>query len=289
MRLAYCSVDDVKARLFSASSQVNQLGSQLTPAANVDPQRDGLLDTLTVSVSRRFDEECGRPPEAFAPKYDVRLYSGIGSQETDFEEFATISKLELNTTPGIPETPTWTDLTPELTSGLTQIRPIRFWPKMTIFRMSTLFQDPFLAGNVRITGIFGNVQPDPGAAPPLGQTTPWFGLTDEAITALQPPAPYGGWWITPEDVRTAVAEWTTYKYLAGRGGFSDVQGNPGGGPMIYRKGMPPEVSMVIDKYTRSDPKIAMVTMNGEDLGMEAERIGTPGALSRWAAWQTFTP
>jgi hypothetical protein len=286
-RLAYCTLEDVKKRLYTASSQVNLQGANYTPSANPDDQRDSLLLDIVESISRRFDKETGRTPENFAPKYSTRLYSGLASQLFEIEEFVNIGKLEINLQPGAPASPAWTDYTLELGNGLTQARPLRTYPKTVLFRMNTFYQDPFLAGNVRIGAIWGNVQPDPDEPAPVGQDPAWYGLTDDQINALAPPD--GGWWITPEDVRSACAQWAVYTFLAGRGGFTDVQMNPAGGGVTYRKGMPPEVSLVIDKYTRDMPKLAMVTMTGDDLGYEQSRFGTPDMLSRWAGWTTFTP
>ncbi|HLY81641.1 MAG TPA: hypothetical protein VKQ71_01590 [Acidimicrobiales bacterium] len=285
-RLAYCPRSDVLVRLFAAQSAVT-LGAQVySPAAPADAQRDALLDDLIAQCSRRFDEECGRAAEDFAPKYEARLYSGTGSQLFEVDEFATLSKIEVNTSPSQPGNPTWTDLTAELAAGNIQARPLRFWPKSSLFRMATFYQDPYLAGNVRLTAVWGDVQPDLGATPPVA---PWQGLTLQSqITALQPLDPSGapaGWWITPEDVRQAVAEWVVYSYHAERAGYGDTAGSEAQGGVLYTKGIPPRVQQVILTKTRSRVHVAMITPDGVDIAEENQRYGTPGALSRWAGWQ----
>lgn len=292
-RLAYCDLSaDVKPRLYASVSAVQASGASLNPAAPPDTQRDGVLSDLVVDISRRFDRETGREAEAYAPKYDVRLYSGTGSQLMEVDEFVALVKVELNTTPGNPASPTWTDLSAEIASGAMQARPIRYWPKDTLFRMSTIYQDPYLGGNLRLTALYGEAQPDSGGLVPVagGSAAIAAGmgsLTQAQINALAVnPVTPSGWWIVPEDVKKACAEWVVYAYHAQRAGYGDTASNEAAGGMLYRKGIPPEVQAVINSYKERRLHVAMITMDGIDIAEEQQRYGTPGSLSRWAGWQT---
>ena len=288
-RPSYCQLSDVTTRLYSGSAPATSGGGSTVPT---DTQRDTYLTSLIQAISRRFDDETGRPPGTFAPVYESRLFSGRGAQVIELDEFASVAKIEINTTPG--KTPSWTDYTSDFTNGVASILPMRYWPKSEIFRMSSWYVDPYQTGNVRVTAVWGAVQPDMGQTVP---TAPWQGLsTQGAINALSPDGQGGGWWITPEAVAKACAEWTVYAYKASQAGYGDTAGNPSGGTVLYRKGIPPEVQMVIDGFTKERPKMSMITTDGTDLAEEnayvpgTEAHGSPYAtVSRWAGWQTSGP
>ena len=264
-RPPYCELNDVLQRMYSGQST----GSG--PAQ--DNGRDALLNSHIVSVARRFDKETGRPPGGFAPVYDVRYYSGKGSMWLRTEELVAVQKVEYNTTPG--RTPSWIDVTGDFATSSMQLLPIRHYPKDTIWRINAFVSDPYRTGNIRVTGIFGNVQPDQEADVPAA---PWQGVTDQSvIDALAPPD--GGWWVVSEDVIKANAEWVVYTYKSAQAGYSDTAGDASAGQLIYRKGIPPEVARVISAYPLRRGKVGMVTADGEVLG-----DNVPGEVSRWASW-----
>ena len=63
--------------------------------------------------------------------------------------------------------------------------------------------------------------------------------------------------------------------------------------LIYRKGIPPEVQMVIDSYKARRMHLAMIAMDGTDIAAESiwgeSYSGGPDMVSRWAGWQTDPP
>lgn len=278
-QVSYCLVEDVAGRLYTGQSS-----GQRPPNA----ARDGIISDDIAWLSREFENETGRPLNGFAPSWDVRLYSGRGLQTLDVEEFAALSKLEYNRT--VSGTPSWTDVTGEIASGGMAFKPLRFWPKRQIFRQNTWIVDPWQTGNVRLTGVFGCVQPDLTIAPPTGQSPPWNGLTDAQIQAISPnpSGPTYGWWVTPTDVRKAVAEWTLYTWNAGRAGYGDQPGKPQGGGTLFMKDIPPGVRRVIDRYRGGALKLALIGIDGSDAKEEA--LGAAGGITRrFAGWHSYDP
>jgi hypothetical protein len=269
--------------------------------APTNATRDTLLTELVSDLSRRFDRECGRQPGGFAPLYDVRVFSGMGRQVLQVDELVQITKVEISLSPG-QSNPGWSDITAEIVTGQLAPRPLRVWPKDRLFRMQTFPVDPYQNGNVRITGIYGCVQPDLGATAPVldGTQNPpivndgssFQGMTAAVLTAAKPKNPVTsaaqGWWITPEDVSKAIAEWGVKSVKSGQAGYSDVAGNPSGGMVMLRKDMPPEVTAVIASYTRSRPHLAMIGLDGTDFFEEQAYPGAVGdPVSRWAGWQVM--
>ncbi len=273
----YCTVDQVKARLYSGLGKMG----------NADQQRDQLLGDLVYALSRRFEKESGRNLGDFAPTYDARLYSGQGRQMLDVDEFASLSKFEWNSNP--VGAPSWNNITADVGNGLIVTHPIRFWPKRQVFRQLTWVVDPYRQGNVRLTGVWGAVQPDMGAAQPAA---PWQGLaTAGAIQALAPdPTQTTGWWIVPQDIQMAVAEWAVYEFKAGQAGYSDVAGHPGGAGVLYSKGIPPQVAAVIQNYKGGKLKLALIGLDGSNVAdYQAGEFGGYDARDpryRWAGWHT---
>jgi hypothetical protein len=285
-RPSYCAVADVWARMFAEEG---------TDVSTGNPQLVDFLTTLAAMTSRRFDQETGRLPGGFAPTYDRRLYSGEGMQQIEVDEFAILSKIEVNLSPITTGPQTWTDVTGEIAQGGIAARPLRGWPKTELFRMQTFYPDPYLNGNVRLTGVFGAAQPDLGAAAPA---VPWGSLTTQAeIIAVQPVDPVTGvstgWWIVPEDVLAAVADWTVYAYRITQAGYGEQAGQPSGGAVQVPRKIPQQVQDVIAKYTSGRIHLAMIGLDGTDFRDEIARPGTslgqPGQSTRWAAWQSFTP
>lgn len=279
-RPVYCALTDLTDRLYAdeGSDQVT------TPPAG----QARVFNALIATISRRFDKECGRPPGNFAPLFDVRLYSGDGFQEMETDEYGFLSKVEINLAPGV-QPATWTDVTGETALGLMSQRPIRFWPKTGIFRMRTLLPDPYMSGNIRLTGVWGSVQPDLNATPPgtFGGITP--------PTALQPIDPISGnptgWWITPEDVTNATIEWAIYAYKMAQAAYGEQAGSSSALPIAIPKKIPGSVQDVISTYTSGRIHLAMIGLDGTDFREELSRPGggynNPGGmLTRWAGWQT---
>ena len=280
--MGYCTLDQVRKRLYS--------GQQATTAMQADAGRDDLLTELIEALSREFDKETGRVPGGYDLIYESRLFSGRGEQILEVEEFATLAKLEYNTT--IFGTPTWNDVTSEVANGRIAIRPIRTWPKREIFRLNTWIVDPYQTGNTRLTGIWGALQPNKGAVQP---TAPWQGITgagaQAAIQALAPdPTQTTGWWMTPLDVSKAVAAWVVYEFNAGRAGYADTAGHPSGTGVLFTKGIPPPVQRVIDKFKGGKLKLALIGLDGSDASDPTSEGGdVMNQSTRWAGWQTFNP
>jgi hypothetical protein len=279
-RPAYCLLADLTDKLYASEGS----DQAVTPPAG----QTRVLSALISAISRRFDKETGRPPGNFAPTYDARLYSGDGFQEMDTDEYGMLAKVEINLSPGVFPA-VWTDVTAEYAQNLMSARPIRFWPKTGIFRMRTLLPDPYMSGNIRLTGIFGSVQPDLGAAVP----STFAGLAPP--TALQPLDPVSGlaagWWITPEDVANACIEWAIYAYKMAQAGYGEQAGSTSALPIAIPKKIPGSVQDVISTYTSGRIHLAMIGLDGIDFREELSRPGggynNPGGmLTRWAGWQT---
>lgn len=278
-RPAYCTLTDLVDRLY-ASEGSDQV---VTPPAG----QTRVLNSLISAVSRRFDDETGRPPGNFAPTYDARLYSGDGFQEMETDEYGMLAKAEINLAPGVIPA-VWTDVTAEYAQGLLSPRPIRYWPKTGLFRMRTLLPDPYLSGNIRLTGIFGAIQPDLGAAAP----STFGGLTPP--TALAPIDPVtaapSGWWITPEVVANACIEWALYAYKNAQAGYGEQAGATSALPIAIPKKIPGTVQDVISTFTSGRIHLAMIGLDGTDFREELSRPG--GGINdplsrrtRWAGWQ----
>lgn len=285
--MGYCSTAQVQAILYS--------GQTATTTMPADPNRDALLQQIIDALSNEFDLETGRNQSVagggFDVQYDVRLYSGQGIQSLDIDEFASVLKVEYNTT--IFGTATWSDVTSELSTNRLSLKPIRFWPKRQLFRLNTWIVDPYKQGNTRISGIFGCVQPDLSLSPPTGQTPAWGGLTDGQIQSLapQPSGPAGiyGWWRTPKDVARAVATWAVYEFKAGQAGFGNQAGRPQSSNITFTGTIPPQVQRVIDKYKGGKLKLALIGLDGSD-ATEGLFLGEGGQMStRWAGWQSYNP
>jgi hypothetical protein len=275
MRPGYCPLSDVTARLYSEEDP------SMIP---VNTGRDALLTDLIQVLSREFDDLTGRPPGNFAPVFEARLFSGIGAQVLDIEEAASIFKVEVNLN---PPAPVWTDVTAEMAQGQLIARPIRYWPKTELFRMQSFYVDPYRNGNVRVTGVWGSVQPDAGAPVPAA---PWNGLSEANIAAVQPKDAMGnpaGWWIVPEEVRNCIASWSVYNLKAAQAAFADNAGGGSAPSAVFNRGVPAFVPRVADTYTRGRPKIAMIGLDGTDFIEEATYRGPQETVSRWAGWQTY--
>lgn len=273
----YCKLTDVTGRMYA--------GQGLAPGDPVpaDATRDTLIQDLITKTSRDFDKEVAADdfyPGLFAPKYEVRTFSGKGEQELEIDPFLAVSSVMINSTPG--RTPTWVDYSSELTSykmGLLPVGP--GWPKHRLFRQASFYEDPFPLGNVQVGGIWGICTPDPAATKPVPT---WFGLaTQAAIDALTPDGlGGGGWWVTPDDVTDAVANWVLFRFEHAKAAYSDTPGSStqqGTQDTKYPQSIPNEVMRIIRRYQYEDahhPKFALV---GNDNDMIQ-----PGY--RWADWQT---
>lgn len=281
--MGYCLVDQVKKRLYS--------GQQQTTAMPNDAGRDDLLQEIIDALSREFDRETGRIVGAYEPTYEARLFSGQGSQVLKVDEFATLVKVEYNTT--IFGTPTWNDVTGEIATSRVVTRPIRAWPKRELFRLNTWIVDPYASGNTRLTGIWGLVQPVRGMTQPqVSVSNPWQGITSQAaIQALAPdPTQATGWWAPPLDVAKAVAAWSVYEFKAGQAAYGDTGGHSQGTGVMFTKGIPPQVQRVIDKYKGGALKLALIGLDGHDASDPLDEGGdVMNQSTRWAGWQSFNP
>lgn len=272
---SYCQLADVQARLYA--------GQGLNPGdpAPDDPTRDALLKQLIAETSRDFDQEVFEGSDlmvggAFAPVYEARLYSGAGDQSLKTTPFAFLSKVEIDATPG-QLSHTWQDYTVEFSQNKMGTKPIRGWPKNELFRQSSFYQDPFRLGNVRLTGVWGVVLPDPAASQP---TAPWYGLNAAAIQALAPdPTLTTGWWVTPDDVVGAVITWVVHRFQMSKTGYG-TDSNTGVASYKVDKSIPGDTQRVITRYRGENkvPKFALVANDGSDV----ESYPT----YRWAGWQT---
>lgn len=285
-RPGYCSTEDVLARLYAEEDPATIPGGAI---------RDALLSDLIRVLSREFDQLTDRPPLAYMPTYDVRLFSGRGAQLIDLDENALITKLEINKSPGsFPQV--WTDITAELTSGQTVARPLRFWPKDELFRMQTFYVDPYRNGNLRLTGVWGVCQPDLGAAIPSNASGvindpnyPSFsGVSLATVQPLNASGTAQGWWIVPEDVANCVASWSVYVFKSAQGAFADSQGGMNAPAKSWAKDVPPFVSRVVQNYSETKLHLAVIGTDGNDFAESATYPGggDPNTISRWANWQT---
>jgi hypothetical protein len=157
-----------------------------------------------------------------------------------------------------------------------------------VFRQQTWIVDPWGAGNYRMTGLWGGVQPDMAVSPPTGQGAPWNGLSDAAIQALapNPTGPTYGWWIVPHQVRMAIAEWAVFKYKGGQSSHGQTPGRPGTsttGTMLADA--PEDVRRTIQLLRGGKMKLALIGIDGSD-----PSAGGPGDMSqRWASWHSYDP
>jgi len=249
----------------------------------VNTARDTYLTALAERMSRRFDQETGRPLGNFAPIYEARLYSGEGAQELQIDDAAIIIKAELNST--IAGVPTWTDISADFTTNKMSIKPIRFWPKNRIFRQATFIVDPWQQGNYRFTGVWGEIQPDMSASQPANG---WNGLSSAQIQALAPdPTQSTGWWVTPTDVAEAVADWSLYQMKATQAGLSDDAGSNTAARRLYTKSIPQNVQDVINKYKGDRSRLALINLDGTDAVTDQYAIDPLAMKTRWAGWQTY--
>lgn len=279
--MGYCTLKQVLARLYSGQTQ--------TTAMPVNADRDDLLNDIIDGLSREFDKETGRVPGGFDVTYEARYFSGLGNQVIDIDEFATLSKLEYNTT--IFGTPTWNDITAEVANGRVALRPIRYWPKRQIFRLNTWIVDPYGTGNTRLTGIWGAVQPVKGASQPQASVgSPWNGITTQAaIQALAPdPTVNTGWWQVPADVSKAIAAWTVYEFKGGQAAWSGKSGTGRGATADFTADIPGSVQRVINSFKGGKLKLALIGLDGSDVTDPTSEGGSPMS-TRWAGWQTINP
>jgi hypothetical protein len=161
---------------------------------------------------------------------------------------------------------------------------LRGYPKSSIFRQSSFYPDPFPLGNVRLGAVYGNCIVDLIEREPTPQTPGFAAFTQAQIDAMSPAGvANGGWYVTPDDVREAVATWVVYRFEAGKATFSDQPASPSvsGTTLKYPKTIPDDVQRVIERY-KGDihvPNFALVDWGAEDV--------EPGF--RWAGWQTSGP
>lgn len=292
-RPVYCLRSQVLARLYAGLGTVGQ-----NPGGTGDTNRDAFIDELIAAVSRRFDDECARDnPGAFSPTYAARLFSGRGAMVLETDEFARAVKVEYNATTG--RTPSWVDVTADLAAATMAEQPPNVWPKTKLWRVATFVTDPYReVGNIRLTGVFGCVQPDLGATVPTVDGSGnindplWPSFAGVALTSVQPLNGVGtpaGWWIVPEVVSTTVASWVVYCFQGAKAGYADVAGSPQAATMVYSKGVPKFVQDVIDRLTERRMHLAMITTDGADLAdsqVYGQINGSPDQVSRWASWQT---
>lgn len=357
---SYCELSDVYARMYAGRDGFG---------APDNTRRDEYIYQLIQQKSRNFDEATHRAPGAYAPLYDVRLYSGRGEAILETDDYASISKVEQNRSPGtqaqygqlgvaltvavpasaitlgavtvlnLPDntvlqigaqsvivngaqppgtliipivtyTPTatlpigtavtsttWSDYTQEFSQARMAALPMRFWPKHQLFRQSAFYVDPFRTGNVRLTGLWGIVQPDFGAIAPVGRS--WRGLSDMQIASMQPIQPAtgtpAGWWVTPPLITEAVAIWVIYSVKAGESEYADMRPVPGQAPMaagvkreMWRQGMPQEIKHIVDIYSDRNLRLALIATDGTDPRDERMAGGGAGGY-RWAGWQSYDP
>lgn len=249
--------------------------------APTDATRDALLARLITNTSRDFDHEVEGPnyPGLFSPQYGARLFSGLGRPELQIDPVLVVAKVEINSTPG--QVGTWTDYSAELNSyqmGLLPGTTIGY-PKHSIYRVNSFYQDPFPFGNVRVTALWGVCLADASVTIP---TAPWQGVaTQGAVNALGPTS--GGWWVTPDDVSDAVAEWTLYRFEHSKAAYAEEPSSStmqGSQQTKFPADIPRDVARIIQRYSLEDgnhPKLAMV--GGDD------DVTDPRGY-RWADWIT---
>jgi hypothetical protein len=274
----YCQVSDVEERLYSASGVLG--------ATPDDPGRDAWLGDLILARSRDFDRAIFGPElqGAFAPLVEQRLFSGLGNQKLEVTPFAQIIRIEMDATPG-QQSPTWQDYTPEITQRRIGFLPIRSWPKKYIFRQASFYVDPWRLGNIRLTGLWGVVLPDAAATQPDESwedtyCDPLAVASDLSIASLTPTG--GGWWVTPTDVKDAIASWAAASFQAAKMSGGKTSGS-GASKITNDASIPGDVLRVINIYKgeHNVPKFALVADDGSDLD-----DGAP--VWRWAGWQTIS-
>jgi hypothetical protein len=280
----YCNLDDVNGRLYA--------GQGLDPdaAAPTDATRDALITQLISDTSRDFDQEVWESTEfqyLFSPLPETRLFSGLGDPLLQISPLVSLIRVEIDSTPG-QLSHTWQDYTIEVSRNQMGLLPLRGYPKTKLFRQSTFYVDPFKLGNVRITALWGILNPDPNATPPdeawedtyLDPLKLNIGDPDITVASLKPSI--GGWWVTPGDVRSAVASWVQQRYQLAK---AALPGSAGGGSskVNVNRSIPDDVQRVINRYRgeNKEPKFALVANDGSDVD------GYP--VYRWAGWQTYTP
>ncbi len=286
--LDYCALEDVTGRLYSGQGL---LGAASPPT---DATRDAILKGLITTVSRDFDEEVWgnqEYPGLFSWRLETRLYSGVGQQDLSIGPFAKLAKIEVDATPG-QISHTFQDYTLEVEQNRIGFKPIRGFPKKVIFRQSTFYVDPFRLGNVRLTGIWGIVQPNGNAPAPNEdwEDTYLDGVPTNAtanggiptVASLSPDG--GGWWTTPDDVRGAVATWVTFKFQSAKMAGGATTGT-GAGKMTNDKAIPPDVKRVITRYSgqHNVPQFALVADDGSDVDQQGQY-----PVWRWAGWMTHS-
>jgi hypothetical protein len=294
----YTTLAAVQSRLYSGQGL---LGATNPP---VDATRDDFIKQLIPEVSRDFDRavwETGEYPGLFAWRLETRLYSGLGQQDLVIGPFAKLAKIEVAATPG-QIMQSFQDYTVEFGQNRIGYKPIRGYPKKTLFRQSTFYVDPFRLGNVRLTGIWGIVQPDPSAVDTASglPDEDWEDAYLDSITtnstsyknADVPTAPSiadlgpdgGGWWKTPDDVVNAVTSWVVHRYQTAKTGYGTSTGT-GAQKFSSLKAVPDDVQRVINGYKANHdvPKMALVADDGSD-------VDTSGAYPvwRWAGWMTHS-
>jgi hypothetical protein len=271
----YCQTSDVTERMYS--------GSGVTGSIPDDPARDTWIADLIKARSRDFDQAVygAEQPGIFAPIPAQLLFSGRGEQVLEILPAATIIRVEIDATPG-QQVGTWQDYTAEFAKRTIGLKPIRGYPKTSLYRQASFYVDPFGLGNVRLTGIFGIVLPDPSALQPdeAWEDTYLDPLAvNQDFTIAKAATAGGGWWVTPDDVRGAVASWVVQSYQSAKMGLGPQSG-PGSGRVTSTKKIPDDVQMVIDTYhgQHNVPKFSLVANDGSD--------GDGYPRYRWADWQT---
>lgn len=278
----YCAIEDVQARLYSGQGLP---GVAVPP---VDATRDAILVSLITQTARDFDHEVWGSteyPGLFSWRLETRLFSGRGDASLLLAPCVKVIKVEMDATAGA-DVGSWQDYTVEFSQRRMGLMPIRGYPKTKLFRMSAFWADPFLMGNVRITGIWGVLQPSPYATPPDAswETTYLTPITTNDPAGLHPTLASsrpvdGGWWATPDDVRAANASWVVHRFQAAKTGYG-VSSGTGGAKMNTLKTIPDDVQRVINRYKgeHHGPKFALVANDGSDLDVNPS--------DRWAGWYT---
>jgi hypothetical protein len=291
--LEYCSLEQVQAAMYSGQGLI---GSQNPPT---DTTRDALLMQLITQTSRDFDQEVWESteyPGLFSWMLETRRYSGVGQQDLHVGPFAKMIKVEIDATPGQLQS-TFQDYTIEFGQNRMGVKPIRGFPKSTLFRQATFYVDPFRLGNVRLTALWGIVQPD--FSPPTGAipnedwednfldvitTNDTIDGVTPTVASLSPDGTGNTWWKTPDDVQMAVAAWVAYKFQS-RKMAGGLNAGDGKGRLNNDKSIPAEVQRVINRYRgeHNVPKFALVADDGSD----TDSSGSYPAF-RWAGWFTHS-
>ena len=224
----YATVQDVKARLVGPFGADQALGGGQT--------RDGYLQTLVTTCSRRFDLQTGRVTNYWAAATGItRTYSGSGTQFQDIDDWTLVTGVTMSTKQDRSDVKTLLlTYDPTDPGDYVVVLPTNGPPFNRLFLLRGWLPDVYQIQNVSVTG---NVE-------------------------------------TPAAIADAVAIWAAYEFRRSQAGWQDraVHG-PGGPTSGYGGQLPTEVQSVIDFYAnnRLGPKLSLE--DGTDRRRQSRWLG----------------